>query len=92
MEILVIDFGISNNIQTRRIEIKMSNASEQQCINSANTILNLNDDVLRETFRNLNALELGAIADTCSAFKRNAQAEFSLRSKDLQFTNDHEHD
>lgn len=73
-------------------EIEMSNASETQCINSASTILNSHDDVLIETFQNFNAFELGAVADTCSTFKRNAQTEFSLCSKNLKITNDHDHD
>lgn len=44
-------------------------------------ILDLNDDVLCETFRHLNALDLTVVADVCSAFKRNALAEFSKRYK-----------
>lgn len=43
------------------------------------------DDVLREIFRNLNARDLCSVADVCSAFKRNAQTEFALRYKDLNF-------
>lgn len=50
------------------------------------TILDLNDHVLLETFRNLGAGDVCAIADVCSTFKRNAQAEFMLWNKNLNFS------
>lgn len=55
-----------------------SNSTNRMPIRSTTTIQDLNDDVLRETFRR----GLCTVADVCSTFKRNAVAEFSTRNKD----------
>lgn len=49
------------------------------------TILDLNDDILRGIFQFLDVLDLCVVADVCSAFKRNAQAEYSQQHKDERF-------
>lgn len=49
------------------------------------TILDLNDHVLHEVFRNLTRNDLVAVADVCSKFKWNARAVFSLLYKDHRF-------
>lgn len=59
----------------------MSYPVKRKSIRSQNTIDRLNDDVLREIFVHLHDLDLFAVADVCSTFKRNAQAEFSSRYK-----------
>lgn len=51
----------------------------------ATTIDDLNDDVLRETFEYLDDEGLYAVADVCSSFKRNAQAEFAKRFKSREY-------
>lgn len=55
------------------------------CPTSTTTIYDLNDYVIRETFKNLNDLQLCAVADVCTNFKQNAQAVFSTRYKAKQF-------
>lgn len=65
----------------RELAVEMSHPSKQQCISSATTILDLNDDVLRETFQYVGDLDLSDVANVCPAFKRNALAEFSQRYK-----------
>lgn len=50
----------------------------------ATTIVDLNDDCLREICDYLNLTELCIFADVCSRFKQNAQAKFrSLKTKDV---------
>lgn len=52
------------------------------------TILNLNDHVLRETFKHLKVAELGVIADVCANLRMNARAAFPKR-KYLRIWRDH---
>lgn len=69
------------------IDVKMAHPPKRMCIASTpsvTTINDLNDHVLREIFEYLTNLELCDIADVCSNFKRNAQAEFALRNKTSQ--------
>lgn len=70
-----------------KTEEKLSFLPKRECSTSTTTILDLNDDILRETFTHLGTFQLGAIADVCSTFKRIAQAEISSRQKTtlLQF-------
>lgn len=58
-------------------EVNMANHLKRMCVQSATSIVELNGDVLRETFQHLSDGDLCAVADVCSTFKRNAQAEFS---------------
>lgn len=69
----------------RHIKCKMSQSPKRKWIRPGTTRLELNDHVLRETFRNLNARDLCVVADVCSVFKQNAQAGFSMRYKGLHF-------
>lgn len=62
-----------------------SYSAKRLCIRSTTTILELNDDVLSETFKHLNDRNLCVVADVCSTFKRNAQAEFASRYKKKYF-------
>lgn len=55
----------------------MSNLNET--IVSSTRILDLNDDVLREVFWNINDLDIGAVADVCTTFRRIAEPLFSSR-------------
>lgn len=64
----------------------MSHPPKRNCIRPTTTYIDLNDDVLRVIFQNLNARDLCSVAELCSAFKRIAQEEFALRFKDLNFT------
>lgn len=65
----------------------MSHSSEpdQERIESPSTIYDLNDHVLREAFQYFGDIDLCTIANVCTVFKRNAQAEFSLRYSDKCF-------
>lgn len=73
----------------------MQKAGKQLCLRTnssvtitarkATTILDLNDDVLREIFQFFGVLDLCVVADVCSAFKRNAQAEYSQQYKGKRF-------
>lgn len=56
-----------------------SNSTKRMPIRSNTTIQDLNDKVLRETFRHLDSRGLCTVADVCSTFKKNAVAEFSAR-------------
>lgn len=85
LNLILVATDFASNKTQRHLEKEMSSQSEQKSIRSTTTTLDLNDDVLRETFRHLNASDLCAVADVCSAFKRNAQAEFSLRFTGLHF-------
>lgn len=49
------------------------------------TIIDLNDHVLYEVFRNLTRIDLAAVADVCSKFKWNAQAVFPLLHNNRRF-------
>lgn len=64
---------------------KQTLSSSPVDMSSATTIDDLNDDVLRAIFTHLSASELCVVADVCSAFTRNAQAEFSSRYKMVDF-------
>lgn len=56
----------------------------RRCIRRATT-MRLNDDVLRESFHNLNSFEMCTLLDICLRNPWNAPAEFSLRLKDKDF-------
>lgn len=64
----------------------MPHPPKRHCTRPTTTYLDLDDDVLRVIFRNLNARDLCSVAVLCAAFKRNAQEEFALRYNDLHFT------
>lgn len=49
------------------------------------TLLDLDDDVLRETFEKLDDYDLLTVANVCSNFRRNAQDVFSLRYQRKSF-------
>lgn len=69
-----------------KTEFRMANRSERICVErSTTTIHELNDHVLCETFQHLDDRELCAVADVCSMFKRNVQAEFSWRYRNKRF-------
>lgn len=64
----------------------MSGRSKRRCIKpSAKTANKLCDDVLCDTFQHLSDYDLCAVAEVCSVFKRNAQAEFKSRWKNKRF-------
>lgn len=54
---------------------------------STTTIQDLNDHVLGETFKYLRLSDLCSAADVCYNFKRNAQAEFSMRYSQYKVVN-----
>lgn len=62
----------------------MSNLNET--IVSSTKIHDLNDDVLREVFKNINDFEMSAVADVCTTFGRTAEALFSSRFQQNSFS------
>lgn len=70
---------------TGEIELKMANQPKRMYDRSTTSIHELNDDVLRETFQHLSDDDLCVVAEVCSTFKRNAQAEFSSRYRNARF-------
>lgn len=81
-----IDIAVNKADNHKAIEMPLP--LKRKCVRPTTSYLDLNDDVLREIFRNLDADDLCAVADLCSSFKRNAQAEFAQRYKDLRFDTD----
>lgn len=55
--------------------------AHQSAAAPATSLQDLNDDVLRETFKYLGVYDLGVIADVCSSFKRIAQEEYGRRKE-----------
>lgn len=65
---------------------KMTNANAIESPASNTSILDLNDDCLREVFERFSLDDLCAVADTCSRFKGIAQESFkTLKQKKLEF-------
>lgn len=61
----------------------MPQPAERRGIKPKTTRALLNDNVLRESFHNMNLLELCTIEDICYKHRRNGPGEFSLRLKDM---------
>lgn len=66
-------------------KMSYSSPSKRICIGSIKTIDELNDHILREVFKHLSVIDLCAVADVCSIFKRNAKTEISLRFRTKGF-------
>lgn len=58
--------------------------SVNETIRTATKIQALNDDILREVFKNLNDQDLSAVADVCINFKQTAHAVIFLQKRLLK--------
>lgn len=59
--------------------IKRQYDGQPKIDSNGTSIIDLNDDCLREIFKYFDQYELGAVADVCQIFRQNAQAEFNTK-------------